>query len=994
LNERQDTAPSVVPGDGNFVGRERELRLLGHLLDRSVAGQGQAVVVTGAAGMGKTRTAMEVAVLAGSRGMAVRWGRCLEEPGAPPHWPWRQLIRAQLQAMSDGSLRAFGDDQLANVVTIAPELRARRHLASRATHGTTPAIDEATQRFAVHDAVAAFWAGAAAKQPCLLVLEDMHRADAASLKLLEFLVAQLAQVRLMVLATCRDDEADFTPPLVDTLAELARAPHFRRLQLAGLSSDETLRFVSGAGITDEALREAIHAHTEGHPLFMVETVRLLIQAGRPVPSGSVLSLRGVPDGVRDVIARRIAALRPSTARALTTAACIGRVFDLPLLVALELDRSEAALLEDLHEAAGSRLIEPLDRAAGWRFCHALVRESLYERMAPTQRARLHQRIGALLEQRSEADAGRRLGQLAYHFHEAGAEGSLDKALHYARLAAEHAASALAHEHAALLYRQALALHVALGLADTAQHAELWLRLGQVEVAVGNGRTAAAAFGQAAALARAQDLDEAFALAAIGYERACVIAADPVEPAVRLLGQALPGDNLGPALQLQLQSSLCRALLYSDRAAEAAQCYEQAVALARQQGDPASLYVALSAFASAVFVPALLPAALQGSIEAWQVLERAGRLADALPANNAYLLVGLLRAGRTADLNRLLEAMLPLARRARSPYHEAVVQCMAAQVALSRGEFETAEALARQAHAAGRRVGAPQADSALGLQMFCIRREQGQLAEVMPLLQQMQDSEAQESFWRPGLALLQAELGQTEACRASYERLHWQDTPRLRGDASTQTLLAFAAECCVHLDDAAGAARLLDLLSPLAGSQLVADLAGPYLGSADRLLGMLATVCRRWNLAQRHFEAALPADQACGARVWLAHGRYRYALMLVRRNEATDRGRARELLQAARHDTQALGMATLCQRIDALCATIGAHVPAFPCGLTSREVEVLRLVAIGRNNRDIAAVLAISANTVANHMRSIFEKTYTANRTEAAAFAQKHGMTQG
>jgi DNA-binding NarL/FixJ family response regulator len=115
---------------------------------------------------------------------------------------------------------------------------------------------------------------------------------------------------------------------------------------------------------------------------------------------------------------------------------------------------------------------------------------------------------------------------------------------------------------------------------------------------------------------------------------------------------------------------------------------------------------------------------------------------------------------------------------------------------------------------------------------------------------------------------------------------------------------------------------------------------------------------------------------------------------MRRNEPGDRSLARDLLLAARPDVDAFGMASLRSRIDALAAQLGEESPAHPCGLTEREVEVLRLATIGRNNRDIATVLAISPNTVANHMRSIFEKTYTANRTEAAAFARSNGLTPG
>ena len=148
---------------------------------------------------------------------------------------------------------------------------------------------------------------------------------------------------------------------------------------------------------------------------------------------------------------------------------------------------------------------------------------------------------------------------------------------------------------------------------------------------------------------------------------------------------------------------------------------------------------------------------------------------------------------------------------------------------------------------------------------------------------------------------------------------------------------------------------------------------------------------RWEAAQRKFEAALTMDEKSGSRVWLAHSRYAYAVMLHRRANRGDLDRARALLAGALAESTALGMNALTPRISALAATIAAPQPAYPCGLSEREVAVLRLMAMGRNNREIGQVLAISPNTVANHVRSILEKTYTANRTEAAAFANREGL---
>jgi DNA-binding CsgD family transcriptional regulator len=208
-----------------------------------------------------------------------------------------------------------------------------------------------------------------------------------------------------------------------------------------------------------------------------------------------------------------------------------------------------------------------------------------------------------------------------------------------------------------------------------------------------------------------------------------------------------------------------------------------------------------------------------------------------------------------------------------------------------------------------------------------------------------------------------------------------------------TTLMFAAEVCAYLGDSARAEILYTVLQPQAGTNLLSDFGGPCLGSSDRLLGKLASVMERWDVAQAHFEAALALDKRTGWRVWLAHSRTAYAAMLHRRAQPGDDDRARTLLAEALAESSALEMNVLRPRIKALVDAIVAPPPAYPCGLTEREVGVLRLLAMGRNNREIGQVLAISPNTVANHVRSILEKTYTANRTEAAAFANREGLVE-
>jgi DNA-binding CsgD family transcriptional regulator len=205
---------------------------------------------------------------------------------------------------------------------------------------------------------------------------------------------------------------------------------------------------------------------------------------------------------------------------------------------------------------------------------------------------------------------------------------------------------------------------------------------------------------------------------------------------------------------------------------------------------------------------------------------------------------------------------------------------------------------------------------------------------------------------------------------------------------------FAAAVCIYLGDAARAELLHAGLKGHAGANLLADTPGPCLGAAERVLGNLAGVMAQWELAETRYKAALVLDRKSGFRVWLVHSQHDYALMPQRRAQPGDTEQALALLTEALAESSALGMDALTPRIEALADTIAHPPPAYPCGLSEREVEVLRLLAMGRNNREIGPMLTISPNTVANHVRSILEKTHIANRTEAAAFANRQGLLKG
>jgi DNA-binding CsgD family transcriptional regulator len=270
-------------------------------------------------------------------------------------------------------------------------------------------------------------------------------------------------------------------------------------------------------------------------------------------------------------------------------------------------------------------------------------------------------------------------------------------------------------------------------------------------------------------------------------------------------------------------------------------------------------------------------------------------------------------------------------------------------------------------------------------MFGIRREQGRLAELAPVVRLLADGE-HHGAWSPALVTVLAELGMEAAARRELDRL-----AAARPESARSSLwlagAVYLADACAVLGDERLAATLYPELASAAGTNVqIGHLVACY-GSADRCLGVLAATLGEWELAEAHFEAALGLNRALGARTWQAHTGFEYARMLVSCGRS---GEAAPLLAEALSLATAIGLPTVIARI----AALGKHVEpgsAVPDGLTAREVEILRLVARGLSNRDIGGALHISEHTAANHIRSILRKTGCTNRTEAAAYAHRRNL---
>jgi DNA-binding CsgD family transcriptional regulator/tetratricopeptide (TPR) repeat protein len=973
------------PAERRFVGRHAELQTLQQALQRAVEAWPGIVLLAGEPGIGKTRTAQQMIAHAAQQGVLALWGRCPEEAGAPPYWPWVQLMRRWIALHEDA--------EVARVFAAAAPLASLDAQFAPYLPQAAPDLgvsDPAQARFRLFDAVAGFWQRAALRQPLLLVFDDLHRADVPSLKLLEFVMAEAGRSRLLVLGSYRDAELSALHPLSQTLLQLQRHAQVQRLLLGGFSAAETAEFVAAAGLSAPEWGVLMHERSEGHPLFLAEMVRDLLPSRAAAGTDARIGFRRLPNGVREIIGERLAALAPPCLDLLQRAAVIGRQFPTTLLCRLADDMNPARCLELLHEARAASLADQSADAGTWQFAHMLMRDALYGQLPAAQCQALHRRVAEALAQQHADDPAPVLSALAHHWF---ASGDAAQAVDYATRAARHATAMLAHEEAMRLYRLAAEALPAAASHDAAR-CRMLLALGEAQNSAGDSAGALPTFTRAASLARRLGDAGLLAGAAIGVGNTVWRQGSDGTPAVALLQEALvlvPADD--PRAQAALLSALCRALLFASRPQQAEQAWRQAVALARALGDPELLYEALSSIASGRWYPEGLALRIEAAREAIDLVRHTPHVQWSRTTVIGWHTGDLMEYGDGVAALAAARMHLEHSLAVGEPFNEATALAAQAMIATHQGRFADGEALAQQALRCGERFDRANAAGMFGVQMFTLRRHQGRLRELAPVLERFLQQQSLARTWRPGLAIMHFELGARDAARHVFEDLAADGFAGLPNDAIRTASLAYLAEVCAWLGDTAHAARLHALLLPYAGRCIVFGAHTASLGSADRLLGLLAATLQRWGEAQRHFETAIELDQRSGGRPWLPRTRCDFARMLLQRGQGADREQALLQLDAALEEAQALGLGSVLEQAQLLRQplTQAMPAPAHPAGLSARELQVLRLVAAGKTNPQIAAELHRSPATVAIHVRNILDKTRSANRAEAAAFAARHGL---
>jgi DNA-binding CsgD family transcriptional regulator/tetratricopeptide (TPR) repeat protein len=931
-----------------IVGRGHELAQMRAALAAAAGGAGRLVLVSGEPGIGKTSLVSAVVEMAGEYDVPVAAGCALDDPGMPPLWPWREAGRS-VPALA-GVLRGVADS----------------------ADGSTAAADSASARFMMFAAACQALASAADERGLLVVLEDLQWADRTSLLLLRHLAGELARTRLLVVATFREGT---DKPLDDLL----RTGDTRPIRLTGLSRPEIAQWLQRLETVGDVdgLADRLWAGTGGNPLF----VRMIVERGASALDDG---LSGFPD-LRQLLLAKLGRLGGSARDLLDAASVLGERIDPPVLAEITgLSAVEVAALLD--QAVAQGVLHSTPDVAGLSFAHALVRDALYDELAPSRRMALHEQTARALE-RSDRGAAF-AGQIASHWQRSGGPGWEASCVRSAREAARSATASLAYDEAARFAALALsAAEVDLNQAGTAGaglRAELTLEAARAEFVAGRIEASLAHCQAAARLAEdagRPDILAAAALVITGMGDPATTAA--VDALCAKAIRAVPAEDT--ALRARLRARQAIAAAEADAGNRARELSAEALALAEQSDDPDALLDGIHARHLSLCAPQYLAERRELATRACQVAYQARQpLAELW--GHVWLVDAAFQAGDLAavdyELGRI-EQFAAYRQHGLAWWH--LHRLRATRASLT-GDLDAAIAHNEAARAVAAEIGAI---STIGLYHTflillaqlrgTIDREAGEAALAM--VRQVPAIPLVRVF----IPMIHALLGDPDLARATFEEFrHMPGTVEV--GPRWAALLSQIGNVALMLGDAGTADRIYQEVSGLAptyagdGSGLVFSA-----GSAQRMVGDLALATGRVDEAIRRYTDAIEMNARIGARPFTALSRLGLAEALVAQGHPGDLPTARALVTEAAAEFRRLDLPGRLAAADALLARIDSAARAAD-PLSPRESEVASLVALAMSNRQIAEQLVLSERTVETHVRSILAKLGYTTRTEIATWS--------
>jgi hypothetical protein len=917
-NEPSGQAPGRV-----FVGRNPELGELRAGLDRAMAGRGSVLLVAGEPGIGKSELADRLGAEASTRGAEVLWGRSWEGEGAPPYWPWAQIIRSHVGEREGAALESTFGAATPYMAQIVPELRDRLPDLP-----VPPPLDSEQARFRLFDAITTFLDRAAETRPLVLILDDLHWADKPSLLLLRFLAREMVEARLLVVAIYRDVEVSRGHPLAEVLPALRQERTVERLLLRGLPEEDVcvmLAALRGESVP-EALARAISRETEGNPFFVQEIVRHLVDEGMLGPEGAQWSSRSriadmrLPESVRDVIGRRLGRLSAACTKCLTAAAVLGKEFGLDALERIA-DLEAEHVLEALEEAVTARVVEEVPHVIGrYRFAHTLIRETLYEELRTLERVRRHHRVGEVLEGLYARNLEPHLAELAHHFLEALPGGDVGKAVDYATRAGDRANTQLAYEDAAIHYERALQARELEEQPDERPRCELLLKLGEAQWSAGGFERPMESMREAAVIAERLGDAELLAHAALGLAGPGNIMTPILgdESGIALLERALAAlDARDSALRARVMGRLASVRLLTGNPQGTASLARAAIEMARSVRDRDALAYVLNQAPFATGGPDNLD---ERFALAEELIRLADEIGDARLAAEGHMWKAghSLELGDIAAVDRETEFQEGFAETSRRAYLRGLAAAHRGGRVVLEGRFEEAE---KYMKAAGEPLTMDFRVAREGV-VYLLREQQGRAAELLPLATSFAVRYPRNTIWRASVAMLRASLKQREEARRDLDSLAANDFSDVPRDMMWLFTMSCLGDVVSLVGDLRRAAMLYDLLLPYADRCAVAGGSSTCRGAVSRSLGVLASLLSHDDDAERHFGNALEMNARIRARIWVAHTQHDYARMLVARDRAGDREKAAALAGQALVTAREVGMKPLEANVLELQAAAG------------------------------------------------------------------------
>jgi DNA-binding winged helix-turn-helix (wHTH) protein len=897
------TSPRARTTVDPFVGRVDAMERLVGALHEASAGRGRLVLLTGEAGIGKTRCLSEFSLIARGLNLGVWKGRCLEGGRGAAFWPWVQVVR---DALGEGAL---GPALAAEGQALLDELIPRADL----DHQTDVAASSAVAaRFWVLEKLSRFLLKCAEAAPRVIFLEDVHWADEASLDLLIFLAAELSKGALLVAATARDAAQSQSEPWSKAASRLGPS---ERIALSGLGAKEVATYVSevtGVNLAAD-VQDAVYAKCAGHPLFLQETARLL---GDLAERKGASALRPddikVPGVARDVLRGRLTGLPQETCDALDVACVIGQEFDVPLLQgALGLDSK--TLLLRLDDAARARLITPRRKAGTYGFVHDTIREALYEELSTSRRVELHGRVARALEDRPRGDFS--INELAYHSYRALPEAEPARVEKYTREAAEAAMGTFAYEEASELYEWALEAQRFRADADARSHCELLLAFATALRLSGRVRDAQKEIARAIEIARQNRFADLLSAAARKLRPSAAIAlvADPL--ALQALEEASElVSDAEPALRIRVLAQLACVPPYSLSIEKSQELSAQAVELARKGNDPNDLVEALRSRLHALSGPDSIDEVLEvaSEIQGLEPYAKSNMRGEAeLACFQAYIHKGDMHAAERAleDIGRVGRSL----RRPETMWH---YERDKATLAFQAGRFDEAQAVFHDLFAQGRRLRLPYGKFFFMMHVLVLAYERTGFA----ILQDAETEWRTHLDWAASLPSYHAheirflfEMKRTGDARQAFDAMARKGFESITRELGYLNALAQLSVVAVGFGDRERAESLYALLRPYPHHNTPTNF-GFYQGSVSYFLGLLAQLLGRSRDAAGHLEDALTMNTALGCVPQVARTQLALASVL---SEDGSRGsrRAQELVTLATATARRLTMAPLLERIE-------------------------------------------------------------------------------